>query len=369
MKIYYSIAEILTDKQIKTDIWTRLSKCSKPIVMYGTGNGADKILTVFEARGIDVADFFASDGFVRNRCFHGKTVLSYNDITKKYSDFIIVVGFGSRLPSVLDNIYDLANKHELYMPDVPVVSDSNIFDFSFFCEHIDELSAACDLLSDKLSKQTFVDVVLFRLTGNIEFLRRHTVKPSDVMQGILGAESFVNTADLGAYNGDSIRELSCFAGNLKKVCAFEPDPKNYRKLTDYARGESFLIDAHNYAAWNEDRILSFVSGANRNSTLISDDGIKSGAKFKEVEGRKLDSVYTGDCDYIKYDVEGAEYEAILGSLNTIKRTHPKLLVSLYHRNEDLYRLPLLLKELGYKKLYLRRYEYVPAWDLNLIATE
>ena len=73
-------------------------------------------------------------------------------------------------------------------------------------------------------------------------------------------------------------------------------------------------------------------------------------------------------NYIKYDVEGAEKEALLGSLETIKAHRPALLVSAYHRSEDIFELPLLLNTLEPSyKLYLRRYPYIPAWDLNLLA--
>ena len=73
-------------------------------------------------------------------------------------------------------------------------------------------------------------------------------------------------------------------------------------------------------------------------------------------------------DYIKYDVEGAEKEALNGSAQTIASCHPRLLVSLYHRSEDLFALPLQIHTLHPSyRLYLRRYPYVPAWDLNLIC--
>ena len=74
-------------------------------------------------------------------------------------------------------------------------------------------------------------------------------------------------------------------------------------------------------------------------------------------------------DYVKYDVEGAEREALLGSAALIRRHRPELLVSAYHRSEDLLILPPLLRELcgdGYR-FYLRRFPYLPAWDLNLYA--
>lgn len=367
MKICHSIEEI----SISRDMWQTLRESQKPIVMYGMGNGADKILAVFEHHGIEAADFFASDGFVRHQLFHGKTVMSYGEICEKYEDFAVAVSFGTNLPEVLENIYRIDGERELYVPDVPVVSESALFDLAFFEAHRAELSEVCGMLADELSRQTFCDVIQYRLTGKIGCLRRHVVTPADAM-ALIGAENFRETADLGAYNGDSIRELAAFAPKLSRVVAMEPDARTFKKLTAFAEacasnGAAYRIDAYNCAAWNEDMEMTFTAEGNRNSTLISRDGIKAGAKVKTVQAARLDSLYEGHCDYIKYDVEGAEYEALLGSRETIAKHHPALLVSLYHRNEDLWRLPMLVREMGYKKLYLRRYEYLPAWDLNLLA--
>ncbi len=68
------------------------------------------------------------------------------------------------------------------------------------------------------------------------------------------------------------------------------------------------------------------------------------------------------------DVEGSEYEAILGGINTIKKYKPKLMISLYHRNEDIFKIPLLIKELNPNyKLFIRHQLYIPAWETNLYA--
>lgn len=359
----------VNDIRVECDMWQTLEKSTKPIVMYGMGNGADKILAVFSEKGIEVSDFFASDGFVRHQQFHGKTVMSYLEICEKYDDFTVVVSFGTQLPEVLSNIYKISGERELYIPDVPVVSDSEVFDLAFFEAHRDELSAACELFSDELSKRTFCDVILYKLTGRLEYLRGHTVTPDDVFDGVLNAKKYRYTADLGAYNGDSIRELAGYASELSQIVAFEPDRRNYRKLCAFSETVPYKITACNCAAWNEERMLSFTAGGNRNSTLMGDVGVKTGAKIKTTAAVRLDSVYTEQCDFIKYDVEGAEYEALLGSREIIGRERPELLVSMYHRSEDMWRLPLLARELGYKEMYLRRYEYVPAWDLNLLAVK
>ena len=73
-------------------------------------------------------------------------------------------------------------------------------------------------------------------------------------------------------------------------------------------------------------------------------------------------------DFIKYDVEGAERDALLGSRSLIRQDSPRLLVSVYHRSADLWELPLLVRSLyPGASLYLRRMDGVPAWDIELYA--
>ena len=60
------------------DIWKKISKSEKAILVYGMGNGADKLIAQLSRIGREVDDFFASDGFVRGHSFHGKKVLSFS---------------------------------------------------------------------------------------------------------------------------------------------------------------------------------------------------------------------------------------------------------------------------------------------------
>ena len=84
------------------DLWSYLQSTDKKILMYGMGNGADKILNICEGYGIEVCDFFASDGFVRGHMFHGKRVLSYSEACEKYGreNMIVLLSFASSLPAV-----------------------------------------------------------------------------------------------------------------------------------------------------------------------------------------------------------------------------------------------------------------------------
>ena len=51
-------------------------------------------------------------------------------------------------------------------------------------------------------------------------------------------------------------------------------------------------------------------------------------------------------NFIKLDIEGAEESALRGASRTIAQDRPRLAISLYHRLQDFYELPLLLHELN-----------------------
>lgn len=61
-------------------------------------------------------------------------------------------------------------------------------------------------------------------------------------------------------------------------------------------------------------------------------------------------------DFIKLDIEGFEQQAIIGAINSIKKFKPRLAICLYHKKEDLWQIPLMIKQIEPKyKFYLDHY--------------
>ncbi len=348
-------------------VWEKLAETDKPIVMYGMGDGAEKILAVFDKYGIKPAEFMASDEFVRGHYFKGYKVKKLSEIEEQYDDFIVVICFGTYLPEVMERISEISLRHEVVAPDVPVIG-GGLFDSDYISDHEVDIMQLLPMLSDAKSHEVFETLMKYRVTGDISVLRSCETPKSEAFE-LLKLHDKETYVDLGAYNGDTVEEfLHLTNKKFEKIYALEPDRRNYSKLRrrHYALG-SAIFEHHNAAAWSEDTMLTFYSKSGRNSALTDNRSEETKGRAIEIEGRSVDSILDGKkATLIKYDVEGSEEQALLGSAETIKKYKPRLIVSLYHRTEDMVKLPLLIHKLNPSyKMYLRHHPYIPAWDTNL----
>lgn len=348
---------------VESDMWDFLANEKRPIVVYGMGNGADKLFSRFEKYGVRVADVFASDGFVRGHSFRGYKVKSFSEIKETYSDFVIVLSFASNREDVIDMLTEIDEKYEMLIPDMPIADESEYFDKNFYNEHYEEIVKAYNMLADEESKKIYALTVNYKLTGKLSYLMDTCTEKRD-MYSLISQKDIKIMIDGGAYNGDTAREAIEYFSDISEIFAIEPDAKTFKRLKKYADTAAVKINPINAALYSENRQGEFFSSGNRNSTAKATASYES--KTADISFITVDSLGVNP-DYIKYDVEGAEYEAIVGSLETINKAMPVLLVSLYHKSRDIFSLPLFLSEKtnGYR-FYLRRLRSVPAWELNLI---
>ncbi len=345
-------------------IWENLRNEVRPIFLYGTGNGADKILDVCNEYSIKISGVFASSGFVRNRTYRDMPVRSIEDIRREFgNDIVVLLAFGTTLPSVIENINDIANKHTLYIPEVPLY-DKELFNREFLWNNIDKIYQVYELLKDEESKNVFADLIKFRYTGLGKYLSR-VQSMEDMYSSLLNKETIDKVLDCGAFKGDSAKEIINALEPSEVVC-FEPDPKTFNKLQEYAKSEDRCrIIPMNFASGKECKEVEFSTSGSRGSGF---EGKNRRAKTSTIKIITIDSLKRDDFDLIKLDVEGDEDETISGALETISNSHPALSISIYHKTSDLIEIPLRIKEIfpDYN-FYIRRVPCIPAWDISLLA--
>ncbi len=348
---------MLAEKLLRLpSVYERLKDSGLPVYLYGTGDGADKILDDLTAEGISVCGVFASQGFVRDRTFRGFPVESLAEIEAREGCIAAVLCFGLEGEEAFNFLRSVEKKHLLVSPAVPVYGDGKL-DHVMVAERAEDIDRVYRWLSDDLSKELYRRVLAYHLTGDIAYLEypgESNRAPKEYY-----SHALVHL-DVGAYDGDTALEYLACNSHCRKILAFEPNPQTFRKLVrnvDPDRVECILA-----ACGAKDGFAS-QSGSGRGSRLEMGAG--------EVAVRCLDSV----CGYpyilsdgipvgsLKIDAEGEDLSVLQGAANLITACRPALCVSAYHRAGDLIDLPLVMKRLDYKsKLYFRKKPYVPAWD-------
>lgn len=348
----------MIEKIKEKNVWDYLKETSLPIVLYGMGNGTDMVMEKLDEIGVKASEVFASDEFVRGHSFRGYKVIKYSDVCEKYEDFVIVVCFAVHDDAMLEKIRRMSTEHTLFAPNVPIVNDG-VFTREFIEEHDEEFDEAYALLSDDFSRKSYIDILNFKVSGKVEYLFSCQKNKAEIYSEYLRLDNNEVFMDLGAYDGDTVREfLQATDNQYKKIIAVEADEKNYKKLTDKTNGVE-RIETYNLAAWNKKETLFFEKKKGRNSKLSS-------AGQVEVQADSVDNILDGEkITVLKMDIEGSEEMALDGAKKTIQTYKPKLYVCAYHRNDDMFRLPLKINEIhkGYK-FYFCHHPYIPAWESN-----
>ena len=249
------------------DIWHKLKSETRPILLYGTGNGADKILDELLRLGVKISGVFASDGFVRNRTFRGFEVISFSQAEEKFGEFVALFAFGSNRPEVFENIKKIAARQTLLCADVSVCGDE-IFNLNFARAHKDELIDVYARLADEQSKKVFEQTVLFHLDGDINRLFACESSEDEAFESILKIGSAKRFLDLGAYNGDTALDFARRCPDYESITALEPDKKTFNKLIKNT--EALKITTLNCAVGDQVGKMGFSETASRGSTAGGD---------------------------------------------------------------------------------------------------
>ena len=339
------------------DVWTTLAQADKPIILYGMGNGADKVLDELEKRNIKAAGVMASDDFCRYQEFRGFTVQKQSDFEKQYDNFIVALCFGSSLPDVMAHIRHVAEQHKLLVPNIPVAGEA-IMDDRFIAQYRQEIEHAYSLLADEQSRKVFKGALDFYYTGEMKYLDRIESDKDEVFANILRLRE-ERYLDLGAYRGDTVDEFLHYTDGYRSITAVEPNPKNYKKLCEHI---GTIENATALNAGIADRVgtMTISKKAGRMPVLGDTNGV-------EIPVTTVDMIGCSPT-YIKIDIEGMEHQMLSGAARTLRTMKPKLNLAAYHRTEDFFSLILRLHEIDPDyRIYLRKHPYIPCWDLNIYA--
>src|ERR687895_1246290 len=170
--------------------------------------------------------------------------------------------------------------------------------------------------------------------------------------------------DIGAHIGRYTITSSKQVGNTGKVVAIEADPENFELLKKNINLNNLtnVLPLHYAVFSTATRIKLYEQSASAKYNSVMLTRAAKTKNYVEVNADTLDSILKqngiNQVNWIKIDVEGAEYEVLKGSTEMLSGENVSLLVEI-HNIEDpshYYNIVDFLKHRNYEMTFEQRYE-------------
>ena len=329
------------------------------VIIWGLSESALSLYVSLTARNVYVIGF--TDSFVKEsgHTFVGLPVYTFDEISEM-QDIVIYISTSNvnYLRQILNQTDTFKNATILCKREVWGAGEYDIEHLRALeeCEK-EEIEFVSQHLTDEKSLLTFENLVKYRVTNDSGLLekiyeREHKQYfPEDDILRKGENEVFV---DAGAYNGETSYEFAKWTNDTyEKIYMMEPDSFMNRICEEYVKIKNLRnIEIINQAAYSCSTELEFNNDYSTGSSTIVEG--KGTSKISTVS---IDDMLNGKiATFIKMDVEGAEMKALEGCENTIKTYRPKLAISIYHNENDLWKIPgFLMKKYPFYKFYIRHY--------------
>jgi len=166
--------------------------------------------------------------------------------------------------------------------------------------------------------------------------------------------------DIGGESGFEAKQFSELVGNSGKVYTFECLPSHISNLKIISK-EYSNIQVVEEACWNESSNLTLhIGNTTGSNTAVPDakgqfDQDLASSQTIEVKANTLDQQWVEYCDsseidFLKMDIEGAEYEALEGAKEVLLNTK-KVVIAAYHIRDGIptaNKVAEILKSLNFK---------------------
>lgn len=327
------------------------------LILFGAGLGGMKTYNFIENKivgGKKKVKYFLDNNSTKwNTEFMSSIVYAPAKLIEDYNNQLIIISCGEG-DVIKKQLIEMGIKEErIIIPDIGVVELSE-HESEYIWKNVNELSAVYEMLEDDKSKKVFENILNYRVSHDISLIKPIADAPESQYFDIDIISSLSNEVflDCGSYIGDTLEEfVKISKGKYKKVICCEADKTNFEILNDFINNNKIRdVLSINKGVWNEQGIMYFNNIGSGSGTIDASGEI-------EIVVDKIDTILKEEkVTFIKMDIEGSEYEALIGAIKTISKYTPKLAISVYHKKEDFIRIPLLIKSINPNyKLFFRHY--------------
>jgi FkbM family methyltransferase len=340
---------------------------SCPIFIYGTGSVAGDIEHVLVDHGLPVI------GFIDHRDqasspVSGMPVYKIETASasvEKQNKAVVVLGIHNRmanLPMIVQSLHAVGFDRVIYPVELFDTFEAELGTRywltrrDLYPAHESVLEETLTLWCDETSRAIFRSTLQFRMDGNPVLLPPPDLANQYHPLDLPPWAAPLRLVDCGAFDGDTIADLIKNKISIEALAAFEPDPQNFTKLSNFVLSQTDILpDAQLWpcGVYSSNVQLSFDAAKGEASSVTNAGGAVIQCVALD------DALPTFTPTLIKMDIEGAEDEALRGAHRIISTYLPGLAISVYHKPEHLWQIPLWVDHNfpGKYQLYLRSHAY------------
>lgn len=352
-------------EQLMQALEKKIDIADREVLIYGAGNTAVLYESCFKMEEISPAYFIDGNPEKHGKSFQGKKIIYIDEVDSLCSAPIVFIC--SAQEKICRDIKKLlkAKGYENYTVDEYV-----------FAKNSEKILQIFDMLEDDISKVTYADMILTRMGKKMQNQELVFPNPYFELHHFAKRDASEVFVDCGAYVGDTIEQyLTAKSGVFGKIYAFEPDEINCSALRyraerlkrEWAVGDNRIIIVHGGVgekkAQLQMRTMQNTDDRLGTGLLKSSENIDDGIDVYSID----DYFSEKRISFLKADIENFEESMLRGGKEVIKRDKPRIAVCIYHSASDMYRIPLLLKEINGDYKFSIRQHYCDICDTVLYA--
>lgn len=313
----------------------------KKVILFGAAWIGDFVWEKLESLGIKPVCF--CDNYAEGVSPKGHSpIIRPAQLVSDYPDAIVILTMDKGKEAVNSQLIELG------LPQSNIIKGNTcleaVYTYEQLIPHLEGYEWAYNFFEDDISKNIIIQRISCYMLGT-SVMRSEC--PQYFEKGLFGFSDHEVFADGGFFTGDTSTEfIRQVNGKYTAIYGFEPDKYVAEKAATLINNNP-KITLVPKGLYNEDKVLKFQStnGCSQASggQIVQDQS--EDENCVNIPVTSLDRFFSNidtKPTFIKMDIEGTEYKALLGAKNIITENKPKLAICVYHKPEDIYELPRLI---------------------------
>ncbi len=334
---------------------------AKKTYIYGTSTLADISYHGLNKIGVRVSGFI-NDSIEEQKCKkQGLFIACLESVPK---DSIIVISVLEKSCLIVKKLQEKGYDHYIeyaylhfYSSEIfyiPYTIFSEIMRYSYLdiIKNLDKYEILEKKLQEERSKKVLQEILHYRVT--LDSLHFYEIKEQEEQyfdKNIIGLTNEEVFVDCGAYDGEVTKKfIEKTNHQYQKIFLLEPDPSLFQQARDNLQHQEKIVFL-NKGVYHKNGTCFFQATGNTSGCISKLGQIR-------IETIRLDDVIKEKITFVKMDIEGSESEALEGMKELIQQHKPKMAIAIYHKPEDLWKIPEYIHSLREDyALFIRNYTF------------